>query len=751
MNLNDMRVVRTIEVRGVATGIDATASSLGRLSDAQDKVASSADAMAVTTETSARRQTSVAGSYDRLRRQIDDAYGATTRFQRAQATLDRAHAQGITTVDEHSRMLDMARAKYLGATGANDNLTKSISLQRHEWINLGRQANDAITMLASGSSAFQVLATQGGQVVDVFTASQAGFTGFLRSIGPVGLAVGAVAVSLGAALKVAYDFAHGQDEVERSLNGVGRMSGATVAGINQVAMQTADAARVSVASARSMSSSFAATGRIGQDLYGDLTMAASRYARTTGMDVTDATEKLAAAFADPVRGASDLNKALGFLSGRTSELIDRQVAMGDKAGAQRTLLEAMKTSLIGVAEQTNAWALAWDAVARAAKNAYDATGRSVMSVIAPSLDQQLAAKMAQYEGAQRAVGQLGNANRGDSEHERYLRSVPGMTEDMIRRELTPGGPGSAGDQALDDARRKVDQLRHQIEDIQERIRRASAAATAATRQTDVNDITTRAKGIIEQITPTTADILRLTGFQTALDKALGTGQAPSGTKEALERIRQLLRDGGTEAHNLAGAARDAFSLAGLLPYQRGLAQIETTYRHLFEKATDPQVIAGLGRAKSIEISAFNVQNQDNVVRDARMRIVELVAGLQVQKDSLLASSEAAATMAAKQDLVNEAIRNGQDPAERYKGKLDELAAAMGKVKGAEEDFNRVKQNIVGGMDEIRSGSRGLLTGVFSDLRQRKNPLQSLTVSVGAMSGNFFPPDNDAGWDRRASA
>ncbi len=65
-----------------------------------------------------------------------------------------------------------------------------------------------------------------------------------------------------------------------------------------------------------MAGEFAATGRIGQEMLGGLIGTAKDYAATTGQELPDATKALAAAFADPAKGADTLNNQLGFLDGR---------------------------------------------------------------------------------------------------------------------------------------------------------------------------------------------------------------------------------------------------------------------------------------------------------------------------------------------------------------------------------------------------------------------------------------------------
>lgn len=122
-------VVRRIEVVGSSKGLGELEEDLRSVSDAQDTVAKSSDAMARTTETTSRRQVSVAGSYDRLRAKLDEQYRAQRQFERGQQTLDRAFQQGLATQAEYDRAMAQLRERFLSVTAANDNATKAA--ERH--------------------------------------------------------------------------------------------------------------------------------------------------------------------------------------------------------------------------------------------------------------------------------------------------------------------------------------------------------------------------------------------------------------------------------------------------------------------------------------------------------------------------------------------------------------------------------------------------------------------------------------------
>ncbi|RAI44702.1 phage tail length tape measure family protein [Rhodoplanes roseus] len=215
--------IRLVTVRARTEGLDKTTRDLAALDKAQQGVASSGVAMASATETSARRQTSVARGYDVMRQRVDENYRAQQQFARAQGIADRALQQGITTVQEHARVVEQARRRYLGVVPANENMARSTGLARYELTNLSRQIQDVGVSLAGGQSPFTVLAQQGTQIADIFTSSNGtvrGFIGQLRGlISPVALlAAGTVALGAGAYAAWRYwkDFALTLDDTARS-------------------------------------------------------------------------------------------------------------------------------------------------------------------------------------------------------------------------------------------------------------------------------------------------------------------------------------------------------------------------------------------------------------------------------------------------------------------------------------------------------------------------------------------------------
>lgn len=500
---------------------------------------------------------------------------------------------------------------------ANSNVAKSVGLQAYEWKNLGLQANDAATMLLSGSSAFQVVATQGGQVLQVLQGANGGISGAFSSIGtrllslvsPARLAFGGM-VTLGlAGAKAAYDYAGGQKEVERSLLGTAKASGASVAGINRVAAEHAEAAKVSVSSAREMAAEYAGSGKIGIDVFGGLIEATRSYAKLTGAELPDAMRELGGLFSDPAKGADQLNSKYGILDDRTRHLIGTLQDQGRQSEAQQVLLQAMQPTLAQVAEGTNGWAMAWDAVARAASNAYDATGKTIARVVAPTLQDRITTLQARR----------GNLTETSStETAAYWRSI-GVSESEIARRQGASSSGSPGAKGIDD----------ELYNLQEDARRGSQAGYAtyrnqltAQRSLRVGSMSRAGDPDGQQIEGLTNDLkflresMDMPGLNLNLEDAGRARQLIEGLDAKLKQLTESYVKGGQAAAQASRQGDFARSLVGLNSYDRGLREIINRYdelRRAAEAAGGVNLAANLnsvGEQRRVALDTFKAENRE---------------------------------------------------------------------------------------------------------------------------------------------
>lgn len=334
-----------------------------------------------------------------LRAQIDPLGTAQKKLNAEIADATALFKAGAISEKEHGEAVALAKERFDLAAGALNELGQASNLtggQIRALIATFRLASNAA---ATGEVPLSRLTIQALKLGKAFGADSSGLTGIVGGVGrvlasvitPARLAAGAIA-GIAIAGATAYDsWIKGQKQLEVGLSGAGRAAGATVADLNRIAEAGSVAGKVSVAAARDMELAFLRTGRIGKDNFTDLITVAKNYAVTVGSDVDAAVKTLSEAFADPIRGADQLNAQLGFLDDKTRAYIRRLAEQNDRTSAQRVLLEAMRGSLANAEQATTALGRAWDAVKRSASDAFDAIGRVIDRAAGGSTpDEQLA-------------------------------------------------------------------------------------------------------------------------------------------------------------------------------------------------------------------------------------------------------------------------------------------------------------------------------------------------------------------------
>ncbi|MGE7417828.1 phage tail length tape measure family protein [Methylobacterium tarhaniae] len=284
------------------------------------------------------------------------------------------------------------------------------------------QGTDIVASAASGMSPMTILLQQGGQIAPIFagpgSASIKGavgqateaVTGFVSRIGLVGGAIGVVTTAAVAGTAAVLSYQNSMRETERALAGTGRASGANAVLINAAAQAAAASGEVSVRQARQFSAEYAATGRIGVELYAGLARTVRDYAASTNQDAADANGDLAKAFGNPdlVRGLDTLNERLGFLDDRTRETVRRLAEQGDRLSAQRVGFDAYAAALTKASELTGAFADKTSAFGRVFSNVWDRVGEKLdKALTGGSLDERIKSLQAQLEQTESLRGRFG--------------------------------------------------------------------------------------------------------------------------------------------------------------------------------------------------------------------------------------------------------------------------------------------------------------------------------------------------------
>ena len=216
------------------------------------------------------------------------------------------------------------------------------------------QFTDIFVSLQSGQAPLTVLLQQGGQLKDMFggigPAARAMGGYVMGLVSPLALA----AVGFGAlafALAKAESSLGASNSIAVQLEATGRSADLSRGYIKHLTQELQLLPDVSRAAAKAIVQEFVNAREIGGELFGSLALTVADFAAATGRTAPAAAKVLAEAFNDPIRGAKKLDEELGLLTASQYVAINAFAAVGDKAGAQGVLLEALKASTKGLAEQ----------------------------------------------------------------------------------------------------------------------------------------------------------------------------------------------------------------------------------------------------------------------------------------------------------------------------------------------------------------------------------------------------------------
>lgn len=566
------------------------------------------------------------------------------RLAKAQQAYNAALAAGEISQAQYTTLMEYSkqRVDVLSRGLGNDGMASNLRLASHQWQNLGFQINDVVTMLASGSSPFQVLATQGGQVYQILAGARGGIAGGMQAVSTAALAAATSTVGLSVALgavaiaglAAAQSFRNTQRELQVALNGIGAGSGATVDSLNRIADTAAVSSDLSARSARAMAGAFAASGKITADQFQDLISTTRLLSKAFDTDLMETTTEVAEAMADPARGADALNQKLGFLDDRTRQYIRSLQESGDRTRAQQVLHENFRRSVEGLSNDVNILAKAWKDVKEAASDAWDALGRGANRFLGGGTTQELLDQARQELEALRkqrnsGLGQVLDYLPGtrslanDSERElterigrleKQLEDAAKRGQEILKNELSL----KAGEiirgvitdlEQLQGLTTKRDFLQGALNDpaVMEKLGVTSEQAKDALGRLN-NQIAwfrTATERMIEdhklelqQIeVRTLAERIQVDGLRAYIEVMRESGDAVRANIAAEAARNRLIAEANRQAKDTLQQARDSASLTGLRPFERRQREIENRYNRLREQTTvGPSPTTGYAQA-----------------------------------------------------------------------------------------------------------------------------------------------------------
>ncbi|WP_057199570.1 phage tail length tape measure family protein [Acidovorax sp. Root217] len=259
-----------------------------------------------------------------------------------------------TSLDPYIEKLRQAEAAQRAATGGMGKMQVSAAQTAAALRGVPAQFTDIITSLQGGQAPLTVLLQQGGQLKDMFggagNAAKALGGYVVGLINPLTVVVAAVG-ALGFAVASAEGDARKLSSIGIAFQATGRAALLSTEDIKSLRREMSLLPGVSKDAAGTVINEFARTREIGGSMLKGLGRGIADFAVALGQDVPTAAKTLAKAFADPAKGAKDLDDALGFLTSNQLLAINAMVEAGDKAGAQKLMLEALTTATKGLASE----------------------------------------------------------------------------------------------------------------------------------------------------------------------------------------------------------------------------------------------------------------------------------------------------------------------------------------------------------------------------------------------------------------
>lgn len=374
--------IRRLSVTGTSTGLDKMAADLNKVGAAQANVAQTSAQVETATKRTTGTVINAQAAFDRLSRSIDPVAKAQAALDRATRLGAQAMQQNVAAIEQHQRNIAILQQRLDMARKGSVDHAQAVGLQRHQITNLSFQLNDMATMLASGSSPFQIMATQGGQVFQILQQGPQGLGGSVRQLGsmllglvtPARLAMGAVgAIGLtGFAAWNSWD--NKIKDVQRSLNQLGRGTGLTTQSLTGIADRAASGGSLNTTQALAGASGFAGASIFG-DVIERLLPLSRQFAGATGLSITESQKELSA-IGNPVQALGELSRRFGPFGFEVEQNVRRLQSLGRLQEAQMAVTEALTKRLSDATDTTGFFARSWEKVTSLGDRLWTALGRA---------------------------------------------------------------------------------------------------------------------------------------------------------------------------------------------------------------------------------------------------------------------------------------------------------------------------------------------------------------------------------------
>lgn len=243
------------------------------------------------------------------------------------------------------------------------------------------QISDIVVSLQGGMPVMTVFMQQGFQLRDMFggfgPAAKALGSTLLGLVNPYTVAAAGVA-ALGATMLHTESTLRTHMTLMNQLEATGRAGFLNADAVKQLKNDMAELPSISRSTASAIISDLVQVRTLGGEALQKIALMSADFAAATGQDAAGAAKELAKAMEEPDKAARALDEAFNFLTVQQLIAIDAMVEAGDKAGAQKLLLDALGQSLSGTAEKQTEMQKA----SKELSNAWD----DLMQSMAPSVE-----------------------------------------------------------------------------------------------------------------------------------------------------------------------------------------------------------------------------------------------------------------------------------------------------------------------------------------------------------------------------
>lgn len=362
-----MTDIASLGIKVTTEGVAQAQTDLDKLAASGNKAAASTDKLAQANANAAKKYNSPqyrqqADDLAKLVGQIDPTVAALDKLDKQQAKLSKFNKSGMLSAADfktYSAAIDEARLKVTGASHAVEKFTLNNSFARRE---LGRLASD----VANGNwGRFEqtslTLANASGLMSKAFSG--------------VGAMVAVAVLAIGAFAVAAFKGSEEADAFNKALALTGGYAGVTSDRLQDLSRSLAVGATTQHEAAEALAA-VAASGKFTAGQLSLVGQAAIDMSRLTGQSAEQTIKQFESLQGEPVKAVLKLNESEHFLTEATYERIKALEESGKVEEASSVAMKARADALHDRAKdvQDNAGTMvrAWNAVAGAAKSAWDA-------------------------------------------------------------------------------------------------------------------------------------------------------------------------------------------------------------------------------------------------------------------------------------------------------------------------------------------------------------------------------------------